>query len=335
MKSQTKLALSFSTFLALGAGGIVHMTSLPEPGSPGFQKPEQLDFEDRQRAKRLENCVAFQADEIGRRSSRYCVHEARFLEYLEMQIVGSRFDLVVQEYEADRRTRKNVIGIKRGTGDGTLVLGTHYDSYGKSPCANASATGVATLVETMRELRDIPTRKDVIVCFFGTGEDPHRGEKTMGAQVWVDRALKEGIAIDQALIVGSFGHYNPAEGAQNSSFPWYLMYPDTADWVAMYAPFTAKGDARTALERWGQVSNTPARGMATPSWMMGVPSADQVPFQSAGIPTVMFSDTGPERDVHFRTKADGPYIIDYEEMSLRVKAFADLVKLYANDDSRG
>lgn len=331
MKSQTKLALSFASVVLLGTGGIVHMTKLPKPGTTGFVKPVDLDWDQRERAKRLHASVVYQCEEIGRRSSRFSVQQERFMEYLEQQVGGARFDVKVQEYEADRTMFKNIIGIKNGTGQGTIVLGTHYDSYGKSLCANASATGVATLVEVMRELRDVTTKKTVIVGFFGTGEKPHRHKETMGAQVWLDKAVGEGLTIDQALIVGSFGRFNPGDGAQNSSFPWYLMYPSTADWVAVYSPFTSKGLAKTALERWAEVTDLPARGMATPAWMLGVPSADQVPFQKAGIPTLMFTDTGSERDPNIKTRFDGPYELDYEEMALRVKAFSDLVKIYANE----
>lgn len=330
MKPQAKLALSFATFVALGAGGVVHMTDLPRPGAVGVSAPKDLEFRTRRIAEGLRESVVYQCEEIGRRSTRFAPQLQRFVEGLQATLAANGFETELFEYKAGTQTFQSVIGRRKGAGTGTLLVGTHYDSYSKSLCANATASAVATVSEISRALRDEVTDKDVIIAFFGSGEKPHRGRDTMGAAVWLEHAKSRGQLIDQAIIVSSFGAFRPGDGGQNSSFPWYVTHPRTTDWVGIYGGVTHKDEVAAALEVWDRVTDLPARGFAAPTWMLGIPSTDQVPFMEAGIPTILFSDTGGERDTSIRGAHDGPYQITYEEMALRVEALIEVVKVYAN-----
>ena len=60
--------------------------------------------------------------------------------------------------------------------------------------------------------------------------------------------------------------------------------------------------------------------------MLGIPAFDQIPFQKAGIPAVLLSDTGDNRDVSLRTQFDIPYVIDFKEMARRVEGFTTMIK---------
>lgn len=330
MNSQARLAIPFFTLVALGAAGVVHMTSLPAPGAVGVDVAKDPSFQQRRTAENLRDSVVFQCEDIGRRSARFSPQQAMFMDYLMDTLVANRFDAELFEYEVDGTVHHSVIGRRSGTGTGTLLIGTHHDTYSKSPGANASASGVAAIAEVLRGLRDEVTERSLVVAFFGTGERPYRGGDEMGAQVWLDRALAGGQQIDQAIIVSSFGFFRPGTGGQNSSFPWYLMYPETTDWVGIYGGFGARDEVAEALDVWGRVTDLPARGFASPAWMLGVPSTDQVPFQEAGIPTLLFSDTGGERDPNIGTRNDGPYELPFDEMALRVEALTALVEEYAN-----
>ncbi len=330
MNSQIKPAIFFFTLVALGAAGVVHMTSLPTPGVIGSEAPREPSFGQRRAAENLRDSVLFQCEEVGRRSARFSPQQRMLTDYLVDTLVANRFDAELFEYQVDGVRHHSVIGRRSGTETGTLLIGTHYDTYSKSPGANSSASGVAAIAEVLRGLRDESTERSLVVAFFGTGESPYRGGDGMGAQVWLDEARAGGQRIDQAIIVSSFGLFRSGTDGQNSSFPWYLMYPDTTDWVGIYGGFGAKDEVAEALGVWGRVTDLPARGFASPAWMLGIPSTDQVPFQEAGIPTLLFSDTGSERDPNIGTRDDGPHELPFEEMALRVQALTEVVKEYAN-----
>ncbi len=325
-KPKIKSLLVFVGLIAGSFGTYRHMSKSPEPGTVGQAVPAIYEDQHRMVAERLEMDTLWLCEEIGRRSSRFSVKAIQLREHLESSLPRAGFKLETQEYKIATKVYHNVVGVRPGSGAGTLLIGTHYDSYSKSLCANATATGVATVMETLRALRDEPTEATVIVAFFGTGEKPHNGRETMGAQVWLDEQLEAGREIDAAFLVGSFGCFRPGLIGQNSSFPWYLSHPESMDWVGIYGGFFGRGMVEDLLAAWGKVTEVPARGFAAPSWMLGVPESDQVPFLDAGIPAVLFSDTGDNRDPSLRTQFDVPYVLDYKEMARRVDAFTSMVK---------
>ncbi len=330
MNPKVKTALYAAAGLILATSGVVRMTSFPKPGLTGGPSPGEVSLEQKLVAQRLEASILYQCEDIGRRTSRYSVLDDRYREWLQFSLKGAGFEVVSEEYKVEHLTYYNIIGTKVGRSAEAVVIGTHYDSYGKSQCANACATGVATVLEAARHLGGEDLSKTLIVGLFGTGEKPHRGRSTMGAQIWVDGAIEKGTQIDVALLVGSFGAYRYGDGTQNSSFPWYLMYPGSGEWTGVYGAFTGKQAAVDALKHWGQVTDLPARGFAAPSWFPGIPVGDQVAFHSAGVPAVLFSDTGGERDAHLRSASDIPYTLNFEQMSRRVEAYIEVVKRFAD-----
>ncbi|MEM9803228.1 MAG: M28 family peptidase [Planctomycetota bacterium] len=328
-----KPLIALVTFVILSATGVVYTVGMTPANPLGAKNAdEDMAYLLERQTRRVKELVTFQCEEIGRRSSRFSAQQRRFDEWLEFSLAAQGLKVTVEPYAANNSRGKNFIGVKHGRGEGVILVGTHYDSYGKSPCANAVATGVATVIETAHLLQTVGTEKTIIFALFGTGERPHRGSDTAGAHVWVNKYLEEGGKLDMALIVGSFGMWNDAEGSHAASFPWKYSVPKTADWAGVYGGLSGRGVVVDVLNTWALVTDLPARGFAAPSWFPGIAGEDQVPFQKAGIPAVLISDSGTERTPSLRTEYDNPYELDFVEMTRRVQAFADLVKAYSGAD---
>jgi aminopeptidase YwaD len=62
----------------------------------------------------------------------------------------------------------NVVGVIPGTGDEEVVLCAHYDSQAEGPCVYDNGSGLSSLLETGRALRDLrPERRVVLVATSG------------------------------------------------------------------------------------------------------------------------------------------------------------------------
>lgn len=69
------------------------------------------------------------------------------------------------------KSSQNIIATKKGLNrEVKLIIGAHYDSVRYSPGANDNATGVATLLELARILKDYPLKPSVDFVFFGSEE---------------------------------------------------------------------------------------------------------------------------------------------------------------------
>ena len=310
-----------------------HMSKFQTPGKIGAPALEDHDLSHRVVSEHLELNLDWLCNEIGRRTSRFSVKTAQLQEGLENSLQSNGFTLEDHPYTVGANTFHNTVGVRQGTGEGTILIGTHHDSYGKSPCANASGTGVATLMELSRLFRDESFGPTVIIAYFATGEEPHVGRDTMGAQVWLDAQEEAGRKIDAAYLVGSFGCFRAGETGQKSDFPWYISHPKSMDWVGIYGGFLGRDVVSDTLDAWARVTDLPARGFAAPHWMMGIPAGDQIPFQKAGIPSVLISDTGDNRDISLRTQFDVPSAIDFREMARRVDALSLMLKDVINDSN--
>ncbi|WP_292405851.1 MULTISPECIES: M28 family metallopeptidase [unclassified Methanoculleus] len=87
------------------------------------------------------------------------------------------------ETDAGPGATRNVVGIKKGAGQGTVVVCAHYDVYGPDcPGADDNAAGVAVMLEVARALRTESLNRSV--CFIAfSGEEVG----LLGSADWLER----------------------------------------------------------------------------------------------------------------------------------------------------
>jgi len=77
---------------------------------------------------------------------------------------------IESDTETVLKTARNIIAIRRGTRDETIVLGAHYDSVEVGAGANDNASGVAVLLETARVLAHKPIQHTLVFIAFDAEE---------------------------------------------------------------------------------------------------------------------------------------------------------------------
>jgi Peptidase family M28 len=60
-------------------------------------------------------------------------------------------------------TAANIVGVIPGSRDGEVVLCAHYDSQAEGPCVYDNGSGLASLLDTARALRDSSPRRRIVV----------------------------------------------------------------------------------------------------------------------------------------------------------------------------
>lgn len=325
--------IAVASGLVLAGVGVVHTVGLEPVGRSGVATVTDASGRD-PLTDALRDSVMFQCNNVGRRTSRYSPRQDALEDHLRATIAEAGLRLVEQDYTVGSVSGRNFIGVLPGRGPGAILVGTHFDSLGKSPCANATASAVAALGGVARELRGRGFERTILFGLFDNGERPHRGAPASGAAAWLEsftsdagRAeyLPHGGDLELALLISSFGSWSDVAGSHRASFPWSLVVPDVADWVGVFGGVGEREAIADLLASWGRSTELPARGFALPSWAPGVPPADEAPFRGASIPALVVSDTGAQRAPEVRTSEDGPYFLNYGEMARRVRALAAVV----------
>jgi aminopeptidase YwaD len=87
-------------------------------------------------------------------------------ELLSMLTCGAAVEITIgHEGSSAQATTANVVGVIPGAGDEEVVLCAHYDSQAEGPCVYDNGSGLSSLLEVARALRDLrPERRVVLVA---------------------------------------------------------------------------------------------------------------------------------------------------------------------------
>lgn len=323
MKPRTKLLLTLTVLGGLSGGAVVHTTSFPKRGTTGG--PIESTPERELLAEALREHLRHQTINIGQRQAARDGASWALIDYITNECLDAGFEPEVHEYDADGRKHKNLVVEKRGRTDDVLLLGAHYDSYGRSPSAAASASGTAALIEVLKRVAEVPTDRTLRFAFFSTGESPYRGTEAMGSRQYAKLCKERGDPLREVLILDSYAHFSSMSGQQSFIFPWNLVFPRTPDFVAVVGDVGQRRLVAHTLAAWSRASEVPARGLAIESWLARIRGGDQDAFTAEGFDAVLLTDTGVNRFEDLRSRSDTFDRVDYLAYARAVEGLAETV----------
>jgi hypothetical protein len=143
-----------------------------------------------------------------------------------------------QRYRADGRSVCNVTGRLGPDGPERIVVGAHYDAYGRMPGADDNASGTAGLIELARLLKDRQLSMPVELVAFTLEEPPGFGSPMMGSAVHVQSLRQEGVRVRAMLCLEMIGYFSDRSGSQSFPVPAMgLLYPRRGNFVAVAGRF--------------------------------------------------------------------------------------------------
>jgi Iap family predicted aminopeptidase len=124
---------------------------------------------------------------------------------------------------------ENVVVRREGRGEGTLVVGAHYDKVSKGCGAVDNWTGVTAIAHLYRSLKRYPTKKTLLFVAFGREEEGLIGSKAM-----VKAIPKEELPSYCAMVnIDSLGMGAPQAAANFSSEKLVNLAESLADKMKM------------------------------------------------------------------------------------------------------
>src|SRR5438046_771293 len=184
-----------------------------------------------------------------------------------------------QAFQSGGRTVRNI-----ETGNGTVVVGAHYDTVPGSPGADDNASGVAVLIELARI--GLPAR----FVAFANEEMPYFQSGEMGSLAYAARAHRAGDNISAMLSLEMLGYYRNVPRSQGYPPPLGWFYPDRANFIAFVGDLGARRLVRHAVGFFRKYAKFPAEGVAAPAGIPSVTWSDHWSFRSHGYPAIMVTD---------------------------------------------
>lgn len=165
---------------------------------------------------------------------------------------------------------RNIIAVKEGTSDQTVVVGAHYDSVDIGNGVDDNGSGVAVVLEAAKMMKDAETPQTIEFIFFGAEEVGLCGSEYHVSKMTLDDISNTVLMINYDSLVAGDNAY-------------------------VYGNEDAKGKFRDraleiAKEKKVKLSTQPGENEEYPAGTTGDWS-DHAAFKNAGIPYMYFEST--------------------------------------------
>lgn len=216
-----------------------------------------------------------------------------------------------------------------------IVAGAHYDTVQGSPGADDNASGVATVLELSRLLKNLCPARTLKLVAFVNEEAPFFHSSRMGSAFYARAARARGDDISLMLSFEMLGCYLESPGTQ--SYPPLLrhFYPDRGDFIAFVSNLAGRQALRQTVKVFRACCDFPCESLAAPAIVPGVSWSDQFSFWRAGYKALMVTDTAFYRNACYHTAQDTAEKLNYSSMAQVVDGLARTLRVLAEGKSMG
>ena len=325
--SLLRVGAALALVALLGVAVLLALTTMPLRSHEGPLPP--LGDEDRALAARLRRHVQAIASEEHNLHAPAALEQAA--RYLEAELSSYGYHVERQEFEASRRTVRNLqvtMPSAANPGQCVVVVGAHYDSAQHTPGANDNGSGSAALLELARSLKKQPgalARCDVQMVLYTNEEPPYFKTRLMGSYVHARSLKTSAVPVVAMLSLETMGYFSDVPGSQRYPWPLNLLYPTQGNFIAFVGTPRDLLLVRSVVKTFRGHAAFPSEGIAAPRFIPGVDYSDHAAYLDEGYPALMVTDTAPYRYPHYHTRLDTPDKVDYDKLARVVQGVEQVV----------
>ena len=236
-----------------------------------------------------------------------------------------------QRFEVDGVEYRNVLGSlgEDKAGCTVLVIGAHFDTYENMPGADDNSSGVAGLLEMMRQMQNTPMRCPIEFVAYANEEPPFFRTENMGSYVHAESLENRGLSLELMISVEMIGYYSDEPDSQ--TYPIGLMkylYSDKGDFITVVGDFDNMGVVRETKKIMASQMSMPVYSINAPKSLVGVDFSDHLNYWNRGMPAIMVTDTAFYRNPWYHTNKDLADTLDFTRMADVVNGLTALAITY-------
>jgi Zn-dependent M28 family amino/carboxypeptidase len=295
------------------------------PGRSFRGSPPPLDAGQRALRERLRLDVLHLAGTIGERNVIASKAYGEAASYIEGSLREAGYTTARQTFVVDGVACVNVEAELRGTGDGIVIVGAHYDTVDDSPGADDNGSGVAALLALARAFAHEHPGRTIRFVAFANEEPPYFQSEQMGSYIYAKRCQAHGEKVAAMLSLESLGYFSDEPGSQQYPALLEHFYPPAGDFIALAGNLRSRSLVQRCIGVFRAHASVPSEGASLPEAVPGIGWSDQWSFWQFGYPAAMVTDTAPYRNPHYHTNHDTPETLDYERLTRVVDGLRSVV----------
>jgi Zn-dependent M28 family amino/carboxypeptidase len=190
-----------------------------------------------------------------------------------------------------------------------ILLAAHYDGVPGTPGADDNATGVAVLLELMREFAENPLSIPLRFIAFDLEESGMIGSEIYAQDL---KQKKENIRLMFSLEM--LGYCCQDANSQDYPPPLEKFYPNAGNFIALIGNLATTQETRF-FTRQIRHSGTPSEWLSVPFSGTMIPEtrlSDHSPFWDQGYKAIMVTDTSFLRNPHYHQPTDTIETLDLD-----------------------
>jgi Zn-dependent M28 family amino/carboxypeptidase len=234
----------------------------------------------------------------------------------------------VMPYIANSIEYKNVLCHFDGESDQLVVIGAHYDVAGEQDGADDNASGVATIIELAKLIKEkgVTPKHNLQIVAYTLEEPPFFRTEHMGSYVHAEKLKLQNVDIRYMVSVEMVGYYSDAKGSQEYPIPLLgLFYPTTGHFLALIGGIKEFSQVRPIKRALSMGMTLPIYSINSPSFVPGIDFSDHLNFWRFNYPAFMLTDTAFLRNKNYHKKTDTIETLNFEKMSEVVWGLYSLV----------
>ena len=286
-------------------------------------------------AARLEATVRHLSGAIGERHFRRGEALDAALHFIREQVVDLQVAVTEHHFEVSGRRFSNVEvvvpAISSAAGEpACIVVGAHYDTVPGTPGADDNATGVAALLELVRQLAGERFVRPLRFVFFPNEEPPFFPDAGMGSAAYAAQLRRAGIDVHVMISLEMLGYYSDRAKSQRYPPGMSFFYPDRGNFIGFVSNLHSRERLREVKRAFIASSTFPCESLAAPEWTVVVGLSDHSSFWKQGYPGLMVTDTAFMRNPHYHQASDTADTLDFERFAKVTEGLVGAVRLLAS-----
>ncbi len=220
--------------------------------------------------------------------------------------------LETHEFSFNGKTHYNYIlnlPPAKPTREPPILLAAHYDSVPGTPGADDNATGVAVLLELIREFFQAPLSIPLRFVAFDLEE-----YGMVGSEIYAQELKDNNEKIRLMFSLEMLGYCSQEKDSQVYPPLIERFYPNTGNFVAFVGNLKTRYESHFFAEKM-QKQGTPSEWLSVPLSGIMIPEtrlSDHSPFWDQGYKGIMVTDTSFLRNPHYHQPSDTLETLDLD-----------------------
>lgn len=268
--------------------------------------------------------------EIGERNSKLYDKLNEAAGFIENEFKKYGYKVITHHYDFKNKKYKNLIATIEGKTDEVIVIGAHYDTVEGCPGADDNGTGVVSILELARLLKDIPLNKTIRFVAFTNEENPFFLSNLMGSQVYARHCRKNKDKIAGMIAVETIGYYSDRDNSQTYPIETHGIFPDKGNFLFFVGNIESRDFLTQSIGAFRKSATLPCQGIAAFGFFEDITRSDNNSFWLVGYPGFMITDTANFRNPNYHLPSDTVESIDFDKLTRAVVGMEAMLKKIAN-----